>query len=149
MSLTFLRHCQSEYNVDCNCKNKDCDLTPFGKLQAKQIQGNFDLVICSPLKRCIQTLNNSNVIYKRLEINHECREYRKDICDHFEDEEELIESEEDIKLRVNNFKKYLENFTQENVLVISHSDFIFYFSSIEISGELFGKWVNNGEFLII
>ena len=56
----------------------------------------FDLVICSPLKRTIQTLEYSNIKYKKIIYNKLFREFKTDICDFFEDEEIIYENEEDI-----------------------------------------------------
>jgi broad specificity phosphatase PhoE len=65
--LIFIRHGQSEHNVDYmyrgldayyDVKNTDSKLTSTGVSQAKSVrlEGKIDVIYCSPLKRCRDTL---------------------------------------------------------------------------------------------
>ena len=148
MTIHFLRHAESEYNSDRNNKTKNCSITQKGIEQSTKINStSYDLVICSPLKRTIQTLEYSNIKYKKLEYNILFREHKTDICDFFEDEDVIYESEEDIINRINEcrilllkkIKKY------ENILIVGHADFFWYLSSKIIENERFGTWLSNCE----
>ena len=148
MTIHFLRHAESEYNADRNNKIKNCSITQKGIEQSTKINStSYDLVICSPLKRTIQTLEYSNIKYKKLEYNILFREHKTDICDFFEDEDVIYESEEDIINRINEcrilllkkIKKY------ENILIVGHADFFWYLSSKIIENERFGTWLSNCE----
>ena len=59
----------------------DPSLTPEGQQQAAALKGHYDLVICSPLRRTLQTLHCSRVTYRRLMVSELCREQRDhNIC---------------------------------------------------------------------
>ncbi len=44
----------------------DSPLTEEGKLQASRVTGHYDVVLCSPLKRTRETLENSKITYNKL-----------------------------------------------------------------------------------
>jgi glycosyltransferase involved in cell wall biosynthesis len=129
--VDLLRHGQSEGNIGkkvCNPK-----LTEFGISQAREISGEYDLVICSTLERAQQTLASSKITYKKLISTDLCREFRQgEICDLFENEEVKTESEAELKSRIENLKKLIrENATfQSRVLVITHAFFICHFAEV-------------------
>lgn len=126
MKITFLRHAQSIFNVHLTSE-KDCGLSPLGIEQAQSLQGEYDLIILSTLRRTHQTLLHSGIVGKRILITDLCREQRKDICDYLEGEDETdIEWENELEERIEAFKQYLRVFCRpdEKVLVISHGDFI-------------------------
>lgn len=65
--VTFLRHAQATHNVDAayhSPSNRDAQLTAEGVRQAWGVReagrlgrsGDFDMIYCSPLRRCYQTL---------------------------------------------------------------------------------------------
>ncbi len=87
-SVYLLRHCQSEYNAG-NKKAIDPPLTNLGLKQASKLQGHFDVVLCSPLTRTMQTLHASHITYGRLMITSELREWRQADCDFFPHEQTL------------------------------------------------------------
>lgn len=126
MEVSFLRHAQSIFNRDLTSE-KDCSLSEYGKQQAESIQGNYDVIICSTMKRAKETLQYSQLASKKLYFTEICREVRVDICDFFESEEESnLESEQELQRRIKLFKQYLKERTEpgQTVLVISHRDFI-------------------------
>ena len=57
-----------------NSTEKDTSLTDKGILQSKNKIGHFDVVICSPLLKAKQTLENSGITYTMLIITSLCRE---------------------------------------------------------------------------
>lgn len=126
MKITFLRHAQSIFNVFLQSE-KDCDLSPAGIQQAKNLTGDYDVVVVSNLRRTHQTLLYSSIQSKRILLTPLCREQKKDICDFVQGEDDCIkETEEELALRIECFKDYIrrECKPDERVLVISHGDFI-------------------------
>ncbi len=59
--ITLVRHAQSEANANQNGDMYDPGITELGKEQAAQIEGHYDLVIISTLKRTRETLQHSKV----------------------------------------------------------------------------------------
>ncbi len=58
-SVILMRHGQSEANATENHDIYDPGITELGRKQAAQIQGHFNLVIISTLRRTKETLENS------------------------------------------------------------------------------------------
>jgi broad specificity phosphatase PhoE len=126
MKIQVLRHAQSVFNKFLTSE-KNCDLTEEGKEQAQALQGDFDIVICSPLKRTIATLDLSQINYGKLMYTSLCREKRADICDFLEEEDETKkETDEELNQRIEAFKIYMKANCSSfhSVLVVTHGDFI-------------------------
>lgn len=139
MKVTFLRHARSIYN-ELLTSEKDCELSEFGKMQAADLSGNFDVVICSFMTRTRQTLALSKIQYKELYSSELCREFRTSICDYTKAEEEIPETRESLVERATLFCEYLKKeFEGRRVLVVSHGDFIFH-----LNGGT--KYPDNAEF---
>ena len=163
--ITFIRHAESEFNViEENKSNKNnsaqskslinCGITELGKKQSSKLEFEFDLVILSPLKRCAQTLEYSNIKYKQLIVMDIFREYKTDICDFMKDEEIIYEKEQDIINRVDTSKDILKYIVYnendiKSIGIVSHFDFIWYFTAEQIENERFGTGLNNAEFVTI
>ena len=82
MKISYLRHCESSFNVNPVNDDIDCSLTDWGIEQAKTIVNemddkSFDLIVCSPLKRCRETLFYSQIRSNQVEINELFREIRQ------------------------------------------------------------------------
>lgn len=150
--ITFIRHAESYhnyykkygFNIDQN-KLIDCGITNFGKTQAKKLNQQFDILLVSPLKRTKETLIFSNIKADKIIYEELFRERRLDICDFKEDEDIIVETEDEFLIRVNKAKYFLKNINYKNIGVITHSDFIWLYSSYEIDGERFGQWIDNCE----
>ena len=125
MKVRFLRHAESVFNANLTSE-KDCELTEKGKQQASEVEGDYDLIICSIMKRTCLTLDHSKLNYGRLVFTDLCREKRVDVCDYLPHEEEIKETEEELQKRIQHFLYFLKSqaSTYSNVLVISHGDFI-------------------------
>ncbi len=126
MKVSFLRHAESIFNANLTSE-KDCDLTEKGKQQASQIDLQYDIVVCSIMKRTCQTLDHSKISYGRLIFTDLCREKRSDICDFLPHEDETVkETEEQLETRITTFRYFLRSQLSpyNNVLVIAHGDFI-------------------------
>lgn len=145
-----MRHATSIYN-QTKADIIDCELSQDGIKQASQLTGHYDLVITSPLKRSIQTLEYSQITYNERKVLDLIREYKTDKCDFLEGELIIKESEEDLKKRLDIFKDFVDYIIikYNTILIISHADFIWYFTSKEVDGERFGKWLDNCEYIEI
>ncbi len=146
MKIYLLRHCESTFNIDPTSLGKDCELTLLGKDQAKKLTGHYDLVIISPLKRAMQTLELSNITYDYLDITHLAREHNTDICDFFTAEPIIYETEKDCISRAESLKKYIYLMKDhDRILLLSHHDIIWYLTSHISRSIRFGIGLQNGE----
>jgi broad specificity phosphatase PhoE len=125
MKVTFLRHAESIFNANL-ISEKDCSLTPKGVGQASALEGEFDVVICSIMKRTCETLEKSRIKYGKVIFTDLCREKRSDICDYLSYEEEVKETDEELQKRIERFIYFLKSQVSayQSVLVVSHGDFI-------------------------
>lgn len=132
-TIHFLRHAQSRTNA-YNIDERNPGLTKLGKKQAGFISGDYDLVIISPFRRCVETLENSLVKFKSIVVTDECREYKRSLRDSnfLEEEEPNIEKFGDFLLRVEKFKSLLSEYSKNHkkILVISHGIFLSYLLDI-------------------
>ena len=159
----LIRHAQSEANASMDLGNQtfyyDPHITNLGKQQAvktRKILANidFDLIVCSPLTRALQTLE---CVFPRLIQNTVIlslvREYLNDYSDvgrqpdvlkkeftNFDfsglekfwwnndvpiDEKEInYESIQNLDARVKKFKKWIDERNERKIAVISHGTFI-------------------------
>jgi len=114
----------------------DISLSPHGECEAKKLKGEFDYVVCSPLKRAKQTLLLSNIKYKTLIIDERIREHMNgNPINYFEGEEIKRESQENFLFRINSLKTELET-RSDRVLVVGHHDIFL---------TWFGKSLSNGQ----
>lgn len=139
-----MRHAESLFNINLS-NDRDVGLSDYGINQASNITGYYDIVICSPLKRCIETLKYSNIKYDKLIIEPIVREVIKDNCDLMINENEPYENENNVIKRIELFKQKLQLYKEQLILVLCHSDFIWYLTSYDINGERFGKYIDNAE----
>lgn len=126
MPIYLLRHGESEHNAK-GYSGKDCSITEKGKIQASKIEGTFDIVICSTLKRAKQTLDHTKIKYKELYFSELCREIRKDVSDIKENESSKIlgETYKELNQRAGEFKKLLKTYPKDKkILVVSHGIFL-------------------------
>lgn len=130
-SVYFMRHAQSMFNR-YGIDEKNCGITNHGKKQAQQavINHEFDLIIISPLRRCRETLDNLNIKYKNLIVNHNCREFKTSACDFFEDEEFIKETNEQLQKRISDFRNELALYKKiyNKILVICHGVYVSHFT---------------------
>lgn len=152
MDVYFLRHGQSLFNLNETNDIIDCPLSSLGIEQSKTIQLNsspqhYSLIICSPLRRCLQTYSYSNFTSDRFEVNDLFREiqtgFRSDLLN--ENEQIHIDTDEEIRQRILQIENYLNELKEKNVLIICHGDLVWYLTSKKIQGEFFGTWLNNCE----
>jgi broad specificity phosphatase PhoE len=151
MNIYFLRHAESTFNVNPLDDFIDCLLTPNGIQQSIDLNNShYSLIICSPLRRCIDTLKYSKITFDQFEINDLFREIRTGCKSDLLNENEMIfiENEEQIKQRIDQINSYLLDKKQlniSNILIITHADLVWNLTAHQINGELFGTWLNNAE----
>lgn len=141
MKVDFLRHAQSVFNATLDSE-KDCELTELGQQQAAAVQGDYDVIICSTMRRACQTFHFSHLKAGRVIYTDLCREKRQDICDYLPYEDETIkETEEELAYRIKSFTYFLKSQVSpyQTVLVVSHGDFIHTF------GKKTKTYPNNAE----
>jgi broad specificity phosphatase PhoE len=127
--LHFIRHGESTWNAFGDL-SADVPLTDNGKKQASSINGFSHIVVCSELKRCRQTLENSNMKYEKVIYTDLCREIRGGTpCDYLEHEDSTYEENDyHIVDRLMRFKTFINTLREENpnkvITIISHHCFI-------------------------
>lgn len=109
------------------------------------LHGFYNKIIISPLARCLDTLNLSKIKYDDIKINYLVREYIENNSDVLENEEFVLETKENLLIRINKFKKYLLTLNYDRILVVTHSEYIWNFTTKYVGDELFGMDVNNAE----
>lgn len=107
LEIYFCRHAQSMNNLGHN--SIDSPLSPEGRLQATKLQGYFDYIVCSPLRRAQETLHYSNITYGELII---CPEFKERIFCESEamlHDKRTSESDEEFFPRIEKFRQILTN----------------------------------------
>lgn len=150
--IDFLRHAQTDFNTNKDKITKDIGINEFGMQQCERLRSlskSYDVIICSTMRRCRETLELSGITAKnKLMFSQLCREHKLHACDFLEGEnDQQIETEEELLERVLEFRKYLKSFETGTLLVVTHGDFIWYYTSKVVDGERFGKWVDNCQIL--
>ncbi len=135
--VTVLRHGESEYNAG-NRDIKDCGITEKGRQQAATVTGNYDLVVCSPLRRARETLQHSQITYDKLIHIDEAREQRHEICDFYPEEEVVWETNTDMMHRMFKFKQILKDLckSHDNILVVCHGILSRFLTATNVEGIL-------------
>lgn len=138
MHIHVLRHGQTDRNVHGHSDVYDIGLNKFGKEQAAWLEGYYDVVICSNLRRAKQTLEHSKIRYGRIQPSELCREQRLEVSDLLKGETLVApETLDHLKHRANKFKDLLRLYPKtKKILIISHYHFL---------KELTGCTLNNGE----
>ena len=159
----LIRHGQSEANVALDLDDPnfyyDARLTSLGKKQAQNTQAklkniNFDLLLCSPLTRALQTFSFifPNLTEKALilpfvrehslcssEVGRQPSILAKEFPDfkfnnlkkfwwnnniHIDEKKIIFESMEDLDKRVLIFKKWIHDRPEKRIALVSHGTFI-------------------------
>jgi broad specificity phosphatase PhoE len=121
--ITFLRHGESENNK-YHLHIVDPSLTAKGKKQASLLSGHFDYIMISPLKRTIETFNNSSITGDNIEYSSLCRENIYSHSDLMQGEN-LMETREMFEERLKLLKLYIKTKKYKNILIITHHGVIY------------------------
>ena len=128
MKVTFIRH-QRCYNLHpdgtTNYMRVNPPLTPEGIEEAKALTGSYDLVIVSPLSRCIETYMYSSIEGPRV-VHELFREWIQCPGDFRQNDPatQFCEGYPEFSRRVAKACEYLHSLQVENVCVITHSEWI-------------------------
>jgi Histidine phosphatase superfamily (branch 1) len=143
MKITFLRHAESLFNENSRNIELNCGLSEKGKKQASKLVGEYEYIIISPLLRTQETLYYSKIKYNEIETCDFLREHRVDPCDFLEGEKRVLETEEELDIRVGQCLDYLKDLVQRgksNILVLSHCEFLC---------KIVGKGLQNAESVVM
>lgn len=145
-TITLLRHCEATHNLaQQQQQQRDTPLTERGREQARALHGHYDLVWCSPLRRCRETLAESGITFIRCEHDVALlREHITEECDLLLTEEEgRREAESDFDARVAQLRLVLAQQQQGSgrMLLVTHADLIW---RLTANGGEFGQWLENG-----
>ena len=133
-TIHLLRHAQSEANSYAGVLQKhDVGITERGKRQAAKVSGDFDLVVISPMRRCHETLKNSQITYKDIVVDEDARESKWYPSDFKEGEEEIDESVEELTERVARLRERLIELAsdEKRVLLVAHYHTILYLTATD------------------
>jgi len=121
--LHFIRHGESYGNIGKDMI--DSPLTDKGIEQAKLLNGHYDCVVVSPLRRAKETLHYSSITYDDVITNNNFRERIIGMTDRLLLEYEEIETDKQFFDRVNKFHIELELLCEkyDNMLLIGHAYF--------------------------
>ena len=120
--IYLLRHAQSMSNFG-NPLITNSPLSPKGKIQASQLKYITETLICSPMRRALDTLGYSNISYDRLIIDQHTREIITEPGDCFK--HEIYYQREDPvifnrKMRALANSLYLISLKSPSILLITH-----------------------------
>ena len=181
----LIRHGESEANVATDLDNPkfyyDAKLTSFGKKQAQDTQKklkniDFDLLLCSPLTRALQTFSlifpnlsqeavilpftrehslcSSEVGRQPSILAEEFTDFKFDNLKNFWwnnnidiDEKKIIfESMEELDKRVSIFKKWIHNRSEKKIALVSHGTFISRITNYLLNNCEFEIWYPDNKF---
>lgn len=149
MKLIFIRHGETEANAKRIIQGRESNkLTERGKEQAKEVgkqlkKYKIDMVFCSPLDRCIETLENileecpinkeifiSNLLEERflgeyIGVNLDDIDWKEIDQDNKINQEMGVESLADLKKRANLFIEDLKlEKNDSTILIVTHGDLL-------------------------
>jgi len=136
--IYFIRHGQSVGNIDPNSDITDSPLTEFGRMQASMINLEVDLIICSPMRRALETLHYSQINSKELLISDICREKICGTSDSKLLEFPELETDDNFNLRISELANMLLNLNYNTIGVVCHGCVI---------AALTGSYLNNTEII--
>lgn len=111
--ITLIRHGQP-------LGEEDPHLSDNGKNDCANLKGNYDLILLSPLRRCIDTYVSSKLNSNKIEFlillreKQDGRTYNSLLC-----ETPIAESDEIFNKRILELKNYLLNRSEENICCIT------------------------------
>jgi len=138
--LRVLNCMQTTYDK-WNDDTRDTSLTDYGKRCASLLTGQYDVVICSTLRRARQTLDYSQITYGNLIFSDLCREILSiNIIPNnlYNGEVQRTETAEGVSLRIQYLTALLIPLLNNNqkILIITHPEIIF---------KLCNQYVNSGQ----
>lgn len=122
--LYYTRHAESLANVGKNYI--DPPLTDNGIQEAKTLRGNIDCIVISPLRRCKETLQYSQLTYNTLIVNYNFREKISNLHNRLLLEKVTTETNEQFNERIQLFNQELITLFEQhdNILLIGHDYYL-------------------------
>jgi broad specificity phosphatase PhoE len=126
--VTIIRHGQTNRNTGMESdpeKIKNSNLNILGVFQASKLEGEYELVLLSPLRRALETYAKSNIRtgeVRILDLLHERRD--GSTYNSLELIEPFVESYEDVRFRANEVIRYLKTLPHRTVCMVSHGTFM-------------------------
>lgn len=141
IQVDFLRHAESEENV--GRESVDSPLTANGREQAAKLVGEYDHVLCSPLRRCQETLHYSSIKYEHLTISHNLRERKWSEGCYLMFEKRVPETMTDLYHRVDEFELELAALVKQlqqdgkphKILLVGHGLFFYAWHQTDLEGR--------------
>lgn len=123
--VRLIRHAEGYHNA-YKIPEHDPALTNKGVRQAQKIKTHADLVLCSPMRRCKETLEYSGITYGECRVDPMVRERGSGRCDFFVDEEYVKEPQDVFEKRVLSFYRRLKGLSKryKTIIIITHCTFI-------------------------
>jgi broad specificity phosphatase PhoE len=123
MDVSFTRHAESLEQCGEDCVDSPLSMT--GRQQSAELTGHYNLIICSPLRRCLETLHESRITYDKLEVCDLFRERRRSKGSDRLLEKPHAETWQDLEDRVKEFDRYLRERLSSpgKILLIGHGLF--------------------------
>jgi broad specificity phosphatase PhoE len=137
-TVTLIRHAQSMHNAgqcDTPEKLKNCGLSEYGKTQAAELSGNYEVVVVSTLRRARETLQCSKITAGRTVFSDLFREQKdsgepfmgtEHLLNYIDDEPVKPENTDEVMNRAKHAADFLRALPETNVCVISHGVFMSY-----------------------
>jgi len=125
-NLWLIRHAESTHNAkpphEPDDKYFNCGLSENGKQQASKIQGPVDLLLCSPLRRTLETYAHSSLRVKKFETVEELREWTTygPSCLYDLENPAVLEDAHQFRARVRMVVDIIRQKPQTNIAILSH-----------------------------
>jgi broad specificity phosphatase PhoE len=131
LSITLIRHGDTDYNQDLSqLYVTNIPLNETGIEKSSHLQGTYDVVYVSPLLRTQMTLQYSKIKTTKLIMDDRIREQRGYPCDILQNEVLSKEDDDQLMRRCYSFLFSLKNSHETNICVITHSNWIKMFFTI-------------------
>lgn len=136
--IYLIRHGQSASNANPSSIITDPSLTELGRQQASTINLNVDLIICSSMRRALETLYYSKITGREILITDMCREKICGMADFKLFELREPELDQDFNSRMSELARGLLNTNYKKIGVVCHGCVI---------AALTGSYLNNAEMI--
>ena len=144
-AIYWLRHCQSVANAGGPVEI-DTPLSADGAAAAANLEGSYDIVYVSPMRRARETLARSRITAPIVVVEPLLREIIEDLSDMLAPGESP-EGSAAAAARVARLRDWLRGVAAHGgrILVVSHGDLFWRLSSHVLGGTRYGTLLANGE----
>jgi broad specificity phosphatase PhoE len=130
MRITLIRHAQALHNIHIRDPEliANSRLSEKGREQSVNLELSVDILVVSPLRRAIETYSNSKIKCKEIIVSYLFREQPESmdqVVNFLENEERFVETEDQVRVRAQEAKKFLLSLKGDSVAIITHGIFIY------------------------